>query len=56
MTARYAHSLADDKMAAVRRLDFAGFCSLPDPNRTPGPISTEAGDGSTVLPTNEVGL
>ncbi len=26
MTARYAHSLADDKMAAVRRLDFAGVC------------------------------
>ena len=24
MTTRYAHSLADDKMAAVRRLDFAG--------------------------------
>lgn len=26
MTARYAHSLADDKIAAVRRLDFAGVC------------------------------
>jgi integrase len=25
-TARYAHSLADDKIAAVRRLDFAGVC------------------------------
>jgi integrase len=24
MTERYAHSLADDKMAAVRQLDFAG--------------------------------
>jgi integrase len=23
-TSRYAHSLADDKMAAVKRLDFAG--------------------------------
>jgi integrase len=26
MTARYAHSMADDKIAAVRRLDFAGVC------------------------------
>jgi integrase len=25
MTTRYAHSFADDKIAAVRRLDFADF-------------------------------
>jgi integrase len=35
MTARYAHSMADDKTAAVSKLDFAGSCSSPDPNRTP---------------------
>lgn len=35
MTARYAHSLANDKIAAVRRLDLAAFRSSPDPNRTP---------------------
>ncbi len=56
MTARYAHSLADDKMAAVRRLDFAGFRSQPDPNRTPEPVSTEVGEGGKPLPTNAVGL
>jgi len=33
MTARYAHSLADAKIAAVSKLDFAGVCSLPDSNR-----------------------
>jgi hypothetical protein len=35
MTARYAHSLADAKIAAVNKLDFAGVCSSPDPSRTP---------------------
>jgi hypothetical protein len=38
MTARYAHSLADDKISAVRCLDFAGVCSTPDSNRTPAAI------------------
>jgi integrase len=33
MTARYAHSLADAKMAAVIKLDLAGVCSSPDSNR-----------------------
>jgi integrase len=56
MTARYAHSLADDKIAAVRRLDFAGYCSSPDPNRTPTPISSEVSDGGKVLPANTMGL
>jgi hypothetical protein len=41
MTARYAHSLADAKIAAVSKLDFGGVCSLPDPNRTPAPIPEE---------------
>ena len=36
MTERYAHSLADVKMAAVSKLDLAGVCSVPAPNRTPG--------------------
>jgi integrase len=35
MTARYAHSLADAKIAAVNKLDLAGFYSTPDSNRTP---------------------
>jgi integrase len=56
MTARYAHSLADDKIAAVRRLDFAGVCSSPDPNRTPAPISIEAGNGGKILPASTMGL
>jgi integrase len=38
MTARYAHSLADAKMAAVSKLDLAGVCSSPDSNRTPTPV------------------
>jgi integrase len=42
MTARYAHSLADVKMAAVSKLDLAGVCSVPDPNRTPGPSGVVA--------------
>jgi integrase len=35
MTARYAHSLADAKIAAVSKLDLTGFCSALDSNRTP---------------------
>lgn len=56
MTARYAHSLADDKIAAVRRLDFAGVRSSPDPNRTPPPNSGEVGEGVKALPVRNVGL
>jgi integrase len=56
MTARYAHSLADDKMTAVRRLDFAGVDSPPDPNRAPPPISSEVGDGVKALPASALGL
>jgi integrase len=37
MTARYAHSLSDVKMAAVSKLDLAGVCSALDLNRTPSP-------------------
>jgi site-specific recombinase XerD len=42
MTERYAHSLADVKMSAVSKLDLAGVCSLPDPNRTPARLDTPA--------------
>jgi integrase len=56
MTARYAHSLADDKMAAVLSLDFAGVCSLPDPKRTPDPVLTDSGEGAKVLPALTMGL
>jgi integrase len=56
MTARYAHSLADDKIAAVRRLDFAGVCSSPDPNRTPEPIMSNVGEGVKVIPASTMGL
>jgi|HubBroStandDraft_6_1064221.scaffolds.fasta_scaffold19728_2 integrase len=42
MTERYAHSLADVKMAAVSKLDLAGVCSLPDPKRTPSPTGVVA--------------
>jgi integrase len=36
MTARYAHPLADDKIAAVRRLDGSRFELSSVPNRSPG--------------------
>jgi len=48
MTARYAHSLADAKMAAVSKLDFAGVCSSPDPKRTPAPNSADPASNISV--------
>ena len=41
MTARYAHSLADAKIAAVSKLDLTGSHSVLDSNRTPDPIPAE---------------
>jgi hypothetical protein len=41
MTAHYAHSLADAKMAAVSMLDFTSSYSALDSNRTPDPIPVE---------------
>lgn len=41
MTARYAHSLADAKIAAVSMLDSAGVCSSLDSNRAPAAIPPE---------------
>lgn len=55
MTARYAHSLADDKIAAVSKLDFAGFCSLPDPNRTPDSQKPVSGIGSKPTDSSNIG-
>lgn len=42
MTARYAHALADVKIAAVSKLDLAGFCSALDSNRTPSSSGADA--------------
>jgi integrase len=49
MTARYAHSLADAKIAAVGKLDLAGVCSLPDSNRPLAAISGELKTSASVL-------
>jgi integrase len=38
MTARYAHSQSEVRVAAVNKLDFAAVCSSPDSNRTPTPF------------------
>ena len=56
MTARYAHSLDDAKIAVVSKLDFADVCSSRDPNWTPVPISIEAGSGGKILPASMMGL
>lgn len=42
MTARYAHALADVKIAAVSKLDLVGLCLAPDSNRTPSPSGADA--------------
>jgi hypothetical protein len=55
MTARYAHSMADDKIAAVNKLDFAGSCSSPDPNRTPTLKCQESETGAKVLQSCTIG-
>ena len=55
MTARYAHSIADDKIAAVSKLDFGGSSSSPDPNRTPGPQMPVSETGAKVLQSSTIG-
>jgi hypothetical protein len=55
MTARYAHCMVDDKIAAVNNLDFPGSCSSPDPNRTPGPQMTVPETGAKVLQSCTIG-
>jgi integrase len=54
-TARYAHSLADDKMDAVARLDSSSFKVSPAPNRPPEPILTEVAKESKLLSFNQFG-
>jgi hypothetical protein len=48
-----SHARPDEK---GRRLDFAGVCSSPDPNRTPPLNSDEVGHGGKVLPASKMGL
>ena len=55
MTARYARLLADVKMAAVCKLDFAGSCSSPDPSRTPGLQMPVSEIGAKVLHSSAIG-
>jgi integrase len=55
-TARYVHSLADDKMAAVARLDRSSFKVSSAPKRPPEPILTEVAKGSKLLSFNQLGL
>jgi integrase len=55
MTARYAHSLADVKLAAVCKLDLTGSCYSPDPNRTPGPKTPETETGTKSLQPSTIG-
>jgi hypothetical protein len=54
-TDRYAHSMADDKIAAVSKMDFAGSCSSPDANRTPGPQMPTSETGAKVLQPSTIG-
>jgi integrase len=56
MTARYAHPLADDKIAAVRRLDGSRFEPSSVPNRSPERNLMSAALGTKDLPLNKLGL
>jgi integrase len=54
-TARYAHSLAADKMAAVARLDRSSFKVSAAPKRTPEPILTKETQGGKLLSFKQFG-
>jgi integrase len=59
MTARYAHTLADDKIAAVRRLDrlAAGeLAAQTAPNQPPAHAGVEAGEQVKPHSSNQMGL
>jgi hypothetical protein len=56
MTARYAHSLADDKITAVRRLDGSRFELSSVPNRSPERNLMSATQGTKDLSFNKLGL
>ena len=51
MTARYTHALADVKIAAVSKLDLAGFCPALDLNRTPSPYGLAVKSEAYILTT-----
>ena len=52
MTARYAHSLSDVKMAAVSKLDLAALCPALDLNRTPSPYGLVVKSGAYIFTTS----
>jgi hypothetical protein len=56
MAARYAHPLADDKMAAVRRLDGSRFQLSSVPNRSPERDLVSGALGTKDLTFNKLGL
>ena len=56
MTARYAHPLADDKMAAVRRLDGSSFQLSSVPNQSPERNLESGALGTKDLTLNKLGL
>jgi integrase len=53
MTARYAHSLADAKIEAVKKLEKV---SKPDPKRTPEGSGQEDAEGTKLKRINNLGL
>lgn len=56
MTARYAHALAGDKMAAVKLLDGPAGARQPVPNRSPRPETMGLAIASKSSGMNEVGV
>jgi integrase len=56
MTARYAHPLADDKMAAVRRLDGSSIQLSSVPNQSPERNLESGALGIKDLTLNKLGL
>ena len=56
MTARYAHSLAGEKIAAVRRLDKGDPADIAVANRPPGAVPDEGGQGDKAFCCNSLGL
>ena len=55
MTARYAHSMAGDKILAVSKLDLADSRSSPAPNRTSGPKMLAPETGAKLLQSRTIG-
>lgn len=55
MTARNAHSMADDKIDTESKLDFAGSYSSPDSHRTRGPHMPVTETGAKPLQSSTIG-